>query len=171
VIVAIIFGTTSHERLVRGLKPTNCDSPAVKSPNNHYESLPRYLAPLPRKIETVALRYAWVIVAINLAGTAFGFWYYPAVPTRTGSRLAGRPGQPDSHVVHRLLAGAIQLSRSNEYLNMLAFLGCIKLGLWTPYALTVFAGIDDRLASRLHGSERIRFSRYTVDQLVDILQE
>jgi len=35
----------------------------------------------------------------------------------------------------------------------------------------LFAGIDDRLASRLHGSERIRFSRYTVDQLVDILQE
>jgi len=42
------------------------------------ESLPRYLAPLPQKIETVALRYAWVIVAINLAGTAFGFWYYLA---------------------------------------------------------------------------------------------
>ena len=75
-IVAIIFGTTSRERLVRGLKPTNCDSPAVTSRNNHYESLPRYLAPLPRKIETAALRYAWVIVAINLAGTAFGFWYY-----------------------------------------------------------------------------------------------
>lgn len=35
----------------------------------------------------------------------------------------------------------------------------------------LFAGIDDRLASRLHGSERIRFDRYTVDQLVDILQE
>jgi orc1/cdc6 family replication initiation protein len=35
----------------------------------------------------------------------------------------------------------------------------------------LFAGIDDRLASRLHGSERTRFSRYTVDQLVDILQE
>ncbi len=31
---------------------------------------------LPRKIKTVSLRYAWVIVAINLAGTAFDFWYY-----------------------------------------------------------------------------------------------
>jgi hypothetical protein len=37
VIVAIIFGTTSRERLVRGLEPTNCDSSAVTSPNNHYE--------------------------------------------------------------------------------------------------------------------------------------
>ena len=36
------------------------------------DRLPRYLAPLPRKIETVALQYAWVIVAINIAGTAFG---------------------------------------------------------------------------------------------------
>ena len=37
------------------------------------DRLPRYLAPLPRQIETVAVR---VIVAINLARTAFGFWYY-----------------------------------------------------------------------------------------------
>ena len=37
-IVAIIFGTTSRERLVRGLSPTNCDSPAVKSRNNHYKA-------------------------------------------------------------------------------------------------------------------------------------
>jgi hypothetical protein len=36
-IVVIIFGTTSRERLVRGLKPTNCDSPAVKTHNNQYE--------------------------------------------------------------------------------------------------------------------------------------
>jgi len=40
------------------------------------ESLPRYLASLPRRIETVALRYVWVIVAIDLAGTAVGFRYY-----------------------------------------------------------------------------------------------
>ncbi len=40
------------------------------------DRLPRYLAPLPDRVESVALQYAWVIVAINLAGTAFGFWYY-----------------------------------------------------------------------------------------------
>ncbi|PSP86279.1 hypothetical protein BRC83_01025 [Halobacteriales archaeon QS_1_68_17] len=38
-IVAIVFATTSRERLVRGLKPTNCDFSAVKSRNNHYELL------------------------------------------------------------------------------------------------------------------------------------
>ena len=37
VIVAVIFVTTSRERLVRGLKSTNCASPAVKTRNNHYE--------------------------------------------------------------------------------------------------------------------------------------
>ena len=36
-IVAIIFVTTPQERLSRGLNPTNCDSPAVKTRNNHYE--------------------------------------------------------------------------------------------------------------------------------------
>ena len=35
----------------------------------------------------------------------------------------------------------------------------------------LFVEIDDRLASRLRGSERIRFNRYKIDQLVDILQE
>ena len=40
------------------------------------ERLPQYLAPLPTRVESVALRYAWGIVAINLAGTAFGVWYY-----------------------------------------------------------------------------------------------
>ena len=35
----------------------------------------------------------------------------------------------------------------------------------------LFAGLDDRLASRLRGSERIRFGSYSIDQLVDILRE
>ena len=39
VISAIIFVPTSRERLVRGLTHTNCDSLAVKSRTNHYESM------------------------------------------------------------------------------------------------------------------------------------
>ncbi|MFQ3295682.1 MAG: putative membrane protein YpjA, partial [Natrialbaceae archaeon] len=38
--------------------------------------LPWYVQPVPRAIENVGLRLAWVVVAINLVGTAFGFWYY-----------------------------------------------------------------------------------------------
>jgi IS4 transposase len=37
------------------------------------ESLPRYLAPLPRKIETVALRNAWVIVVV-FAVLLYNIW-------------------------------------------------------------------------------------------------
>ena len=104
------------------------------------ESLPRYLAPLPRKIETAALRYAWVIVAINLAGTAFGFWYY--IPQFRLEPILAWPVVPDSPTATLFIACSLalyKLGRSNKYLNMLAFFGCIKLGLWTPYVLTVFA--------------------------------
>ena len=104
------------------------------------ERLPRHLAPLPRKIETVGLRYAWVIVAINLVGTAFGFWYY--LPQFRLEPVLAWPVVPDSPVATLFIACSLalyKLGRSNEYLNVLAFFGCIKLGLWTPYVLTVFA--------------------------------
>ena len=58
------------------------------------DRLPRYLAPLPRQIETVALRYAWGIVAINLAGTVFGFWYY--IPQFRLEPVLAWPVVPDS---------------------------------------------------------------------------
>jgi uncharacterized membrane protein YpjA len=104
------------------------------------DRLPRYIAPLPRRIENVALRYAWVIVAINLAGTAFGFWYY--IPQFQLEPVVAWPVVPDSPTATLFIACSLalyKLGRSNEYLNVLAFFGCIKLGLWTPYVLTVFA--------------------------------
>jgi uncharacterized membrane protein YpjA len=104
------------------------------------ESLPRYLAPLPPRIETVALQYAWVIVAINLVGTVFGFWYY--IPQFQLEPVLAWPVVPDSPMATLFIACSLalyKLGRPNEFLNMLAFFGCIKLGLWTPYVLTVFA--------------------------------
>jgi uncharacterized membrane protein YpjA len=104
------------------------------------ERLPRYLALLPRRIETVALQYAWVLVAINLVGTAFGFWYY--IPQFRLEPVVAWPIVPDSPTATLFIACSLalyKLGRSNEYLNVLAFFGCIKLGLWTPYVLTVFA--------------------------------
>jgi uncharacterized membrane protein YpjA len=104
------------------------------------EGLPRYLAPLPRRIETAALRYAWAIIAVNLVGTAFGFWYY--IPQFRLEPVVAWPVVPDSPTATLFIACSLalyKLGRSNEYLNVLAFFGCIKLGLWTPYVLTVFA--------------------------------
>ena len=85
------------------------------------EGLPRYLAPLPRRVETVTLRYAWVIIAINLLGTAFGFWYY--IPQFRLEPALAWPVVPDSPTATLFIACSLAL---------------YKLGLWTPYVLTVF---------------------------------
>jgi uncharacterized membrane protein YpjA len=103
-------------------------------------TLPWYLNPIPQRIETLALTHAWVIVAVNLIGTAFGFWYY--LPQFRLEPLITWPVIPDSPMATLLIALSLalyKLDRSSEYLNVLAFFGCIKLGLWTPYVLTVFA--------------------------------
>ncbi len=107
--------------------------------------LPRWLAPVPQAVEDLGLRLVWVVVAINLAGTAFGFWYYQ-------SQLAETPIAmwifvPDSPLATLFIAGAFALwavDRHSDTLAALAFFGNIKLGLWTPWVLVVFA--EDFLA-------------------------
>jgi uncharacterized membrane protein YpjA len=104
--------------------------------------LPRWLAPLPPRVENLGLNLVPIVVVTNLLGTAFGFWYYryqfsiePAVMW---------PFVPDSPVATLFIAlafGAWYLGRTSEYLNALAFFGCLKLGAWTPYVLLVF--MDD----------------------------
>jgi uncharacterized membrane protein YpjA len=104
------------------------------------ESLPRWLAPLPRRLEELALRYAWVIVAVNLAGTAFGFWYYRF--QFAGTPAVMWPWVPDSPLATLFMALSLalwKLGRPSELVNMLAFFGNIKLGLWTPFVLVVFS--------------------------------
>jgi len=116
------------------------------------EPLPRWLAPLPRWLENVGLRLAWVVVAINLLGTLFGFWYYGFHPLPLSDPLITWqfaaepvvmwPFVPDSPMATLFIALAFaswKLGRTNEYLAALAFFGCWKLGLWTPYVLAVFA--------------------------------
>jgi uncharacterized membrane protein YpjA len=116
------------------------------------DALPRWLAPLPRAVEDLGLRAVWLVVLTNLVGTAFGFWYYGFHPLPLSDPLitgqfAAEPAAfwllvPDSPVATLFIAlafGAWALERSSEYLNALAFFGCWKLGLWTPYVLLVFS--------------------------------
>lgn len=116
------------------------------------DALPRWLAPVPRAVEDLGLQAVWLVVAINLVGTAFGFWYYGFHPLPLSDplivdQLAAEPALmwplvPDSPVATLFIAlafGAWALNRNSEYLNALAFFGCWKLGLWTPYVLLVFA--------------------------------
>lgn len=103
------------------------------------DSLPRWLAPLPASLENLGLRLVWPVVLINLAGTAFGFWYYRGQFLRTPAEMW--PFVPDSPVATLFIAVAFALwalGRSNEYVNALAFFGNVKLGLWTPFVLATF---------------------------------
>ena len=102
--------------------------------------LPGWLSPVPTALEDLGFRLVWLVVAINLAGTAFGFWYYRA-------QFAATPAEmwlfvPDSPMATLFIAGAFALwalGRANDTLTALAFFGNIKLGLWTPWVLVVFA--------------------------------
>ncbi|MFC6889801.1 DUF1405 domain-containing protein [Halorubrum trueperi] len=103
------------------------------------ESLPRWVAPLPKFLENVAFRFVWVVVAINLLGTAFGFWYYrfqfQEVPVEMWPFV---PDSPAATLLIALALAAWALGRSSDTLAALAFFGNVKLGLWTPYVLAVF---------------------------------
>ncbi|TYT62103.1 DUF1405 domain-containing protein [Natrialba swarupiae] len=104
------------------------------------DALPRYLAPVPKPIEDIGLRFAWLVVAINLAGTVFGFWYYAGQFAGTPALMW--PWVPDSPMATLLIALAIaawKLGYDLPWLTALAFFGNVILGLWTPYTLLAFA--------------------------------
>jgi uncharacterized membrane protein YpjA len=105
--------------------------------------LPWYVAPLPGQLEEFALRLAAPIAAVNLAGTAFGFWYYRGQFAATDP-LAW-PVVPDSpaatlFIALSLLSYRFGVAGRVEWLHALAFFGCIKLGLWTPYVQLALNG-------------------------------
>lgn len=108
--------------------------------------LPWYVAPLPAWLENFGLRLAWPIALVNLVGTLFGFWYYAGRPTDLAPPLLGGqlgatpplayPFVPDSPVATMFIGLSFVAWRMDwdvEWLHTLAFFGCIKLGLWTPY--------------------------------------
>jgi uncharacterized membrane protein YpjA len=124
------------------------DSPLPAAPD-----LPRYVAPLPGWLEDLGLRLAWPIALINLAGTVFGFWYYGfqpvplSTPVFTGQFGLTDPAMwvfvPDSPVATLFIALSLivwKLDLDAEWVHALAFFGCIKLGLWTPYVQLVIEG-------------------------------
>ncbi|MEF8826579.1 MAG: DUF1405 domain-containing protein [Halapricum sp.] len=114
------------------------------------ERLPRYVAPLPEWLEDVGLRLAWPIVLVNLVGTVFGFWYYAGRPMELAlegqlgaAPLLAWPLIPDSPVATMFIGlslAAWRLDVDADWLHALAFFGCIKLGLWTPYVQLALNG-------------------------------
>ena len=117
------------------------------------EGLPWYVAPLPTWLENVALRLAWPIALVNLVGTLFGFWYYAGRPLEFAppilegqlgmAPLAAFPLIPDSPVATMFIGLSLvawRLDWNAEWIHTLAFFGCIKLGLWTPYVQLALNG-------------------------------
>jgi len=103
------------------------------------DDLPWWLAPVPKAIEDLGLRLVWLIVAINIGGTAFGFWYYRFQFTETPmSMWIFVPDSPMATLFIAIAFGLWAVGRSNDYVTALAFFGNIKLGLWTPWVLAAF---------------------------------
>lgn len=99
----------------------------------------RYVAPLPEPLENLALALVWPIVAINLLGTAFGFYYYGFQLAQTSIELW--PFVPDSPVATLLIALALatwKLGHPQEWLIAAAFFGNVILGGWTVWVHLAF---------------------------------
>lgn len=103
------------------------------------DPLPWYVAPLPERLEDVANRLLPLIVVVNLLGTAFGFYYY--IPQLQHEPLALWALVPDSPIATFFVAMSLlcwYVGRQQKWLDALAFVGCLKLGLWTPFVLLLF---------------------------------
>lgn len=103
-------------------------------------SLPWVLSPLPTWLENVAFRLVWLIVIINLAGTAFGFIYYE--PQLSETPLVMWPIVPVSPLATLYIGLSLASwrlgydGRIAQILHVLAFVGCIKYGFWTVLVQT-----------------------------------
>lgn len=109
------------------------------------DDLPAYLAPLPTRLETTALRFAWLIVLVNVAGTVFGFWYYRFQLQNTAPVMW--PVVPDSPTATMLMIASLvswKAGRDRSWLHALAFVGNLKYGLWV---VVVQFTINDVLTS------------------------
>ncbi|PSP59500.1 DUF1405 domain-containing protein [Halobacteriales archaeon QH_7_66_36] len=129
------------ERLGRRLNALATRVPGGDAPVPDADPLPRYVAPLPDWLEEFGLRLLWPIVLVNLAGTAFGFWYYRF--QLAGTPAVAWPVVPDSPLATLFIAlslAAWRLDVDRPWLHALAFFGCIKLGAWTPFVQLVVNG-------------------------------
>lgn len=106
--------------------------------------LGRHVAPLPRWVEDVALRLVWVVVAINLLGTVFGFLFYAQQLGATP--ILAWPVVPDSPLATLYIALSLSAwrlgstGRATQLVHVLAFIGCLKYGLWAAFVQLVVEG-------------------------------
>jgi uncharacterized membrane protein YpjA len=106
----------------------------VDEPIPESRDLPWWLAPLPEWLENVGFRLLWPIVFVNLAGTAFGFWFYWVQLQETPVIMwIIVPVSPLATMYMALSLASWRLDWDAEWLHMLAFFGCLKYGAWVPF--------------------------------------
>lgn len=109
----------------------------VDAPIPPSRRLGRLRSPLPEWLENIAFRLVWVVVAINLAGTVAGFWYYR--PQLAETPLVMWPIVPVSPLATLYMALSLSTwrlgydGRLAQLLHVLAFIGCLKYGLWAVF--------------------------------------
>jgi uncharacterized membrane protein YpjA len=116
----------------------------VDAPIPDSRGLGRHVSPLPEWVENVGLRLAWLVALVNLLGTAFGFWYYS--PQFSETPLVMWPIVPVSPLATFYMSLSLVLWRLDydglltQIVHVLAFIGCLKYGLWTVYVQVFIEG-------------------------------
>ena len=86
-----------------------------------------------------------LLILFNLGGTAFGFYFYRYMLGSNPVKLW--PFIPDSPLATLFMALSLTLylkDRSNDVVNVFAFIGNLKYGLWTPFVhLNMMSGFLD----------------------------
>ncbi|MGQ0536769.1 MAG: DUF1405 domain-containing protein [Methanobacteriota archaeon] len=85
---------------------------------------------------------AWPLVALNLGGVAFGFWYYAEAGQFAATPAALWVFVPDSPLAvlyFALALGSLRLGFGRPWLTALAAVANVQVGLWTTYVLVRYA--------------------------------
>lgn len=89
---------------------------------------------LPEKVKSLALNNPWLLVAVNILGTIFGYWYYRFHLLENPLHFwAFIPVSPNATLFMALSLGLYALGKRNKWtriVDVLAFIGNLKYGLW-----------------------------------------
>lgn len=90
---------------------------------------------LPEKVKKLALNNPWILVAVNLVGTVFGYWFYRFHLLENPIHFwPFIPVSPNATLFMALSLGLYALGKRNKWtriVDVLAFIGNLKYGLWT----------------------------------------
>jgi uncharacterized membrane protein YpjA len=97
-------------------------------------------SPLPDAVEDLALRHRKYLIGVNIAGAAFGFYYYTPqlnlVPTHLWLLVAD---SPIATLLFAAALGSTLIGSGSRLLSSIAFVANLKYGIWTAAVLLIFS--------------------------------